>query len=114
MKVAVLALAALASPLLQAEVMGAGICVSLPDAPVDARYLDCLSAALAPSEEAHDAREALRGAADARIARDPAAQGLYTRAATQLRLGGNFGVSPVPAGTGPVFLNPLLPPPAVK
>lgn len=114
MRVAVLAIAVLVSPLLRAQAAGAGICVSLPDAPVDARYLDCLSAALAPAEQAHDAREALRGAADAHIARDPAAQGLYTRAATQLRLGGNFGVSPVPSGTGPVFVNPLLPPPAVK
>ena len=101
----------LAAPLARAEAPASAICVSLPQDTADAAYLRCLNASLAAAPaSAADARTASVQAAEAAVPRGPAAMGLYTRAATQLRLGPNFGVSPEPLRPDAVYRNPLIPP----
>ncbi len=89
------------------------LCVSV-EAPVpDPRFLDCLSKELNTSvARGDDARRAREAVAAARTPRDPAEQGLYTQAATRLRLGQNFGHSVVPYRPTVEYQSPLIPPAA--
>ncbi len=91
----------------------AGLCVSV-EAPVsDPRFLDCLSKELNTSVAlGDDARRAREAVAAARTPQDPAGQGLYTQAATRLRLGPNFGHSVVPYRPALEYRSPLIPPAA--
>lgn len=86
-------------------------CVAVEGSPADASYLRCLSEGLATAlPEGDRLRRAREEAAVARAPQGPAAQGLYTQAATRLRLGPNFGHSVVPYRPAVEYRSPLLPP----
>ena len=110
----VLVCAALGVPALPAmatEPASPTLCVTVVANTAAPDYLDCLSAELSAGlSGAEDTRLALDASARSRQLRAPAEQGLYTQAATRLRLGANFGRSVVPYRPVLDYRNPLLTP----
>lgn len=98
-------------PVMATERASPALCVTVVANTAAPDYLDCLSAELSGGlSAAGDTRFALDASARSRQLRAPAEQGLYTQAATRLRLGANFGRSVVPHRPELDYRSPLLAP----